>query len=111
MKTIKIKELNIEVTYLEEWTEPYNKIKVPKGWKLIEIWQLAYILESKYCNEFLGKFKGKYSLFWCSQTKFAKDNGYSCGVNRGWSGSWDADWDGLVGSGGDGRVAFVREMK
>ena len=58
MKLIKIKELNIEVMRTEE-TSLYKNSKVPKGWKRIPLYQLIYVLESKYRKEFLRELEGK----------------------------------------------------
>lgn len=106
---MKIKEINIETTKIKEWTKPYNKIKVPKGFRLIKIWELIYILESKYCDRFLGKFKDSWNCFWCEQNKYSKENNLACGVDRSRFGSWDAYWDRFDYSDDFGRVVFVKK--
>ena len=68
MKTIKIKELNIEVMRTEE-KELYKDSKVPKGWKRIPLYQLIYILESKYRKSFLRELDGRYNWFWIEKRK------------------------------------------
>jgi len=68
MKTIKIKELNIEVMRTEE-KELYKDSKVPKGWKRIPLYQLIYILEGKYRKSFLRELDGKYNWFWIKKRK------------------------------------------
>jgi hypothetical protein len=106
---MKIKEINIEVTKIKEWDKSYDEIKPPKGFRLIKIWELAYILESKYCNKFLGKFKDKWNYFWCEQTKYAKKNKYACRLGRGRCGFWIANWRRFGDSNAVGRVVFVKK--
>lgn len=78
VETIKIPELNLEVTRTQEWTKPYNKIIVPEGWRKIKVQELWFILDgSKYVDDFLGDFKGKWNRFWCEQTHYDKENNYS----------------------------------
>lgn len=112
MKTIKIPELNIEVTYPEVWPKPYNEIVIPEGWELIDLGRLWWIIDSSpYSDEFLGKFKGKYNSFWCKQTKWAKTHSYASGLylNRDlYLYSYNDD---LAGSYEDGRVVFCRPIK
>ena len=114
MKTIKIKELGIEVTYPIVWTKPYNEIIIPKGWRKIKVWELWFILDgSKYMDEFLGDFNGKYNYFWCEQTDYAKNNNYASRLYLNWVLVLDSgDWGGsLSDSNDDGRVCLVRELK
>src|SRR3990167_184493 len=114
MKTIKIKELGIEVTYPIVWTKPYNEIIIPKGWRKIEIWELWFILDgSKYMDKFLGKFKGEFNYFWCEQADYAKKKNYSSrlylsrNLNLA-SRYWNVN---LSYSDEDGRVVFARDLK
>lgn len=71
MKTIKIKELGIEVMRTDE-TCLYKNSKVPKGWRRIEGYQLIYILEGKYRKRFLKELEGQYNLFWIKKRKSNK---------------------------------------
>lgn len=110
MKTLKIKELGIEVTKPIEWTKPYNQIEVPKGWRKIKVWELWFILDgSQYIDEFLGDFKGKRNWFWCEQTDYAKKNNYSSGLYLYWGLYVGSGYVGLANSVGDGRVVFVKD--
>ena len=111
---IKIKELNLEVQRPQKWVKPYNEIVIPKGWRNIKVWELWFILDgSKYMDNFLGYYKGKYNYFYCEQTSWAKKN------NRLSRLSLDGDlvlysgWSGgdLGNSDGDGRVVFCRDLK
>lgn len=112
-KTLKIPEIGYEFTEIQDWDKPYRDIVAPKGWELIEIWQLAYILESKYADRFLGEYKDNYSCFWTKQTKHAKENNYSNRLYRGRNGNWGGSiWFGsLANSDAGGRVVFARPLQ
>ena len=48
----------------------YKNSKVPKGWKRIPLYQLIYVLESKYRTEFLRELDGGcWNLFWVKKRK------------------------------------------
>ena len=48
-ETIKIKELNIEVeTKIQQKGESFNKIKIPKGWRLLTMEEIKFLHNSKY---------------------------------------------------------------
>ncbi len=111
-RTLKIKELKIEVTYPAEYTGQYNKIEIPKGWKLINVRDLWWILdESKYMNDFLGNFKGEWNRFWCEQTKHDKKAKQSRWLVLDGYLVLYSDWGNLDYSDSDGRVVFVRDLK
>ena len=63
-----------------DWDKPYNEIVIPKGMRLIKLWELFKLLDSKYSDKFLGNYKGKWNYFWCEQTKYAKLNNRSSGL-------------------------------
>lgn len=110
--TIIIKELGIEVTKPKDWTKPYNQIEVPTGWRKIKVWELFYILDgSKYMDDFLGDYKGKWNYFWCERTDFAKKNNYFSGLGLYWDLDLDSNWNSLVDSNDGGRVCFCRSVK
>ncbi len=116
-KTIKIPELNIEVTKPIKWTKTVGELlesdlyknHKKDGWEIIEKWQLWFILDgSKYMNKFLGNFKGKWNLFYCAPSNYTKLNKLPS-LSR-----LDLDWnDGydLAVSDGDGRVVLCRGLK
>jgi hypothetical protein len=108
---IKIPELSIEITKPIPWTKPYNEIVCPKGFRKIKIWELIYIFESDYCDEFLGKDKDEWISVWCEQTKYAKKNNYAVRSYRAGIGYWCADSGDLAVSGAYARVVFVRDLK
>lgn len=66
MKTIKIKEIGIEVMRTDEEVSYKHKLK---GWKQIKLYHLVYILESKYKKKFLKELDGKYNWFWIKKRK------------------------------------------
>ena len=112
MKTIIIKELGIEVTKPKVWNKPYNRIKIPKGFRLIKVWELWFILDgSKYLHEFLGKFKGIYNWFWCEQTTYGKKYNYASWLCVVRNLSLDSGGQNLASSDKYGRVVFVKEKK
>ena len=109
LKSFRCKELNLEITSLKEWTKSYNKIIIPRGWRLLKTHECIFLLEEGYKDKLLGKFKG-YNYIWCSQTNYAKKNGYLSGVFLGRNGSVVSYDDNLQGSDDYGRVAFCREL-
>ena len=112
MKLRKFKCLpNIKVSEIIDYSGLYNKIKVPKGCRLINIQEIITLLESNEENKFLGKYKNIYNYFWIKQRKYDKKNNNACRVYRGSVGNWDAYWSGFDYSGSYGRVVFVEENK
>ena len=112
MKTIKIKEIGIEVTYPKTWTKPYNKIEIPEGWRMIRVLELFFILDgSKYMNKFLGKLKGKWNYFWCEQTHCAKRIKASSALYLECDLDLKLDSWGFKDSIEGGRVVFCRSLK
>ena len=108
---MRIPELKIEVTKPVKWIKPCNKIVAPKGFRKIKVWELWFILDgSRYMDEFLKDFKGKYNWFWCEQTNYANKNNYSSGLVLGWGLGLVSDVDNLAGSNGRGRVVFTRDL-
>ena len=112
MKLRKFKCLpNIKVSEIIDYSGLYNKIKVPKGCRLINIQEIITLLESNEENKFLGKYKNIYNYFWIKQRKYDKKNNNTCRVYRYGGGGWYASWDGFGVSGSYGRVVFVEENK
>ena len=112
MKLRKFKCLpNIKVSEIIDYSGLYNKIKVPKGCRLINIQEIIILLESNEENKFLGKYKNIYNYFWIKQRKYDKKNNNACRVVRGGGGYWDAGWDRFGVSVSYGRVVFVEENK
>lgn len=85
----------------------YCDIKVPKTKRLIERHELFQLIDSKYRNKFLGKFKGQWNWFWCNQTVHDKKNSRASRLYLYRSLYVSSDYDGLAVSGADGRVVFV----
>jgi len=104
-------ELKIELNPIKEWIKPYNEIKPPKGWRLIELWELFFLEKNGYFDKLLGKFKGKYNYILTAQTNWAKENNKSSGLVVDRDGLLGSYWNSLVDSNSDGRVAFVRDLK
>lgn len=108
-KTLKIKELGIEITAPEKWTKPYNEIVKPKGWRLPQVWELFQIHESKHKDFIFGE-EG-YLNFACEQLSIDKGKKWSRWLYRYGSDELGAWGDNLRRANEDGRVCFVRERK
>ena len=112
MKLRKFKCLpNIKVSEIIDYSGLYNKIKVPKGCRLINIQEIITLLESNEENKFLGKYKNIYNYFWIKQRKYDKKNNNACRVYRSVDGYWGANWGRFDYSYSYGRVVFVEENK
>lgn len=110
-KTLKIKELKIEVTYPVEHTAKYSEISIPAGWRLINVRDLWWILDSsKYLDDFLGNFKGKWNRFWCEQTVIDKRKKQSRWLNLNRDLGLGSLWDYLDDSNSSGRVVFAKNL-
>ena len=110
MKSIKIKELGIEITKPKKWTKQYNEIKIPKGWeRLPHVWELFQIHEGKH-KEFIFGEEG-WLGFPCEQLSIDKKNKWSRWFYRYEYEDLDARDGNLSYSDSDGRVCFVREIK
>ena len=107
----KSKVLGLTLTKIKTWDKPYNEIIVPEGFRMIKIWELWQLLESKERDKFLGDYKGKYNYVWCEQTNYAKLNNHSSGLCLYGSLSVDSYGGDLAGSSSVGRVVFVKEEK
>ena len=113
-KMIKIKELNIEVTLPEEYTGQYNKIEIPKGFRLIKLRELLFIWETEKYRKVLfeGYLKNPdYYIFYCEQLWNDKQNERSRWLVLDWDLVLGSCWDHLGDSSSYGRVVFVREKK
>jgi hypothetical protein len=109
METKKIKELNIRITKPEIWIKPYKDIVIPKGMRLIKVWELFWIFESKY-KDFLFSEKG-WLDFACKQLDCDIKNNYSRWVYRSGDGDLVAGGGSLLSASSDGRVVFVKGAK
>ena len=109
MKTLKIKELGIEITKPKKWIKQYNEIVKPKGWRLPHIWELFQIHESKHKDFIFGK-KG-WLAFACEQLSIDKENKWCRWLYRDGYGDLVAKGGSLLYSSSDGRVCFVKEIK
>ena len=107
-KTLKIKELGIEITAPKKWTKSYNKIKKRKGWRLPHIWELLQIHESKHKDFIFGE-KG-YLYFACEQLSIDKEHNCSRWLFRSRYVVLDARFDNLLNADENGRVCFARDL-
>jgi len=110
LKSFICKELKLEVTPLKEYTEQYDKIEIPKGWRLLKTHECIYLFEEGYKDQLIGNFKDRYNYIWTKQTNYAKKNNYSSRVCFNRSGLVISYVDNLQNSSDDGRVAFCREL-
>jgi phage terminase large subunit-like protein len=102
---------DIEVSeIIKHENKTFKEISIPKGCRLIKIWEFAKLIESDESDEFLGEFKGLYNYFFLEQTKYAKANNYLFRACLNCDGIWFAHV-GLANSNGNGRVVFCREKK
>jgi hypothetical protein len=103
---------NIEVSeIIKHENKTFKEISIPKGCRLMRIWEFAKLIESKESDEFLGEFKGQYNYFFLEQTKYAKANSFIVGACLYGGGAWNYDNGSLANSSDDGRVVFCREKK
>jgi len=107
MKTKKFKKIGLEVTYPIEFTETYKIIKVPKGWRLPELWELFRI--AQFDREFL-KLKD-WNWYFANQTKKDKKNKIIRGLYLGRNLDLGSFWGDLGSSNANGRVVFVRDLE
>jgi len=99
---------NLELTYPQSWTKQYNEIVIPEGFRLIRIWELWELLESKQADDFLGDLKGKFCYFWCEQTSYAKKYSFSSGLFLGRYLSVVSSNEYLANSNSYGQVVMVK---
>jgi hypothetical protein len=103
---------DIEVSeIIKHENKTFKEISMPKGCRLMRIWEFAKLIESDESDEFLGEFKGQYNYFFLEQTKYAKANNYLFRAYLNSVGDWSARDGNLADSNGDGRVVFCREKK
>ena len=110
-KPLKIPELKINVFPIQDYKGRYEDIKIPNGKRLIKVWELIWILDSKYDKQFLGNYKGKDNFFWCKQLKYDKQNKRSRGLTLYGDLDLSSYWDYLPVSNAGGRVVFVEDLK
>jgi hypothetical protein len=108
MKLFKSKVLDLTITKIIDWNKPYNEIVIPKGFRLIKVWELMKLLESKERDKFLDSYKSKYNWFWCEQTTYAKANNYFSWLYMDGDLYIGSNSEYLASSYSDGRVVFVK---
>jgi len=113
MKTKQQLKLEIEKLQkqLAELENQIKEISMPKGCRLMRIWEFAKLIESDESDEFLGEFKEQYKYFFLEQTKYGKANSLIARAYLRRDGNWNSSYDDLTGSDDDGQVVFCREKK
>lgn len=107
---IKIPELGIEITPLQEWKLPYNQIVIPEGYRLAEDWELIWIARhAKYDKTFFPKIGKDYYYVWCLSLP-SEVGKYSRRLCLGGNLDLYSGYGGLADSSENGRVAFVRKI-
>lgn len=80
----------------------YDKIKAPKGYRILELWELVKLMqETKILSDYE---RGEFRIFYANKKE--ESNSY-LRLYRLSYGYWYADDDGLACSSGDGRVVFM----
>ena len=102
---------NLEWSKIKEWDKTFEEIEIPKGWRLPKVTELKRIYKTDKAEKFDKEYKKNWHLFFCQQTKFAKENNYFSRVYLLSDGDLGASVGVLSDSGGDGRVVFCRELK
>jgi hypothetical protein len=103
---------DIEVSeIIKHENKTFKEIKMPKGCRLMRIWEFAKLIESDESDEFLGEFKEQYKYFFLEQTKYGKANSLIARAYLRRDGNWNSSYDDLTGSDDDGQVVFCREKK
>jgi hypothetical protein len=103
---------DIEVSeIIKHENKTFKEISIPKGCRLIRIWEFAKLIESDESDEFLGEFKGQYNYFFLEQTKHGKANSFVARAFLDRVGDWGSDSVNLAYSNDNGRVVFCREKK
>jgi len=109
-ETIKIPKLGIEITQPVKYTGAYNKIEVPKGWKLPTLIQLIIVCEDLEIAKMLNPYKDYVSIP-CKQLAVDKKNERSRWFHLDWDLDLNSEWYGLGYSDNEGQVVFVRALK
>jgi hypothetical protein len=103
---------DIEVSkIIKHENKTFKEINIPKGCRLMRIWEFAKLIESSESDKFLGEFKGQCNYFFLEQTKYAKANNHTSRAYLYGGGDWCSGNDDLACSDDDGRVVFCREKK
>ena len=105
LKSKVMKEIGLEVTYPIKHTETYNKIKVPKGWRLPELWELFRI--AQYDLKFLKE--DSFVIYYSLPTHYAKENGYISRLCVNSNGDLYSNDGGVAYSYDYVRVVFIKE--
>lgn len=96
-KKFKWKAKEIIIAYAQEG---YDKIIIPKGKRLLELWELVKLMQET--NILLNYEKGPFRFFYAKRKKDG-----ARGLLRGGGGDWVAVWGYLDYSGVAGRVVFI----
>jgi hypothetical protein len=103
---------DIEVSeIIKHENKTFKEISIPKGCRLMRIWEFAKLIESDERDEFLGEFKGQYNYFFLEQTKYGKANSFIARAYLSRGGGWSSNDDDWASSDNSGRVVFCREKK
>jgi len=103
---------DIEVSeIIKHENKTFKEISIPKGCRLMRIWEFAKLIESDERDEFLGEFKGQYNYFFLEQTKYGKANSFIARACLCRNGGWGSGNGDLACSNDNGRVVFCREKK
>ena len=110
MKHKKIKELGIEITEPQNIKKiPYNEIKIPKGYRMIKLWEMFWLHDSKYRDFVFGE-EG-WLIFACDQLSIDKKNNWARWLYRDWDDWISARGGDLLNSSEGGWVCFVKEIE
>ena len=106
-ENIKIPEMKLEITQIEKWNKSYNEIKIPKGYRLMEVWEF-FKLEKEHPKIFNKIFKEKSVEYVLAQTNSDISNSRSRWLSRNGYLVLFARGRVLASSDSVGRVFFVR---
>lgn len=109
-----MKHKNLEWSEIKKHKKTFDKIKIPKGWRLpknYEILQLYEELDEETLKIFDKDYLKNFHFFFCKQDKFAKENNFMSRVYLDSGGDLDSSSSGIGGSDDSGRVVFVKEKK
>ena len=101
---------NLEWSKIKRWNKTFEKIKIPKGWRLPKVTELLEVYETDKAKKFDKEYKKKWHWIFCQQTKYAKENNYMSRVFLIGDGVLVADGGDLSYSDDIGRVVFCREI-
>ena len=94
----------------EKYTDDYNEIKIPKGYRLPTISEM-FELNKKELKTLFPDYGENFISIPCQQTEVDKENKASRWFCLDRNSSLYSDYSGLGSSYGDGRVVFIKEKK